>query len=125
MTRRASRSRGKLWADDRTLIGASDARRASRSPSNTFAFSTSLLELGVRTHLQVIDPRERPFTRLRSSPATYFGFIDRGVIAEGYHADLVVFDADTVSRAVRSINASICRAAMISASMRKPSASST
>ncbi|RYE52898.1 MAG: hypothetical protein EOP18_09995, partial [Rhizobiaceae bacterium] len=28
--------------------------------------------------------------------ATYFGLIDRGVLAEGYHADIVVFDADTV-----------------------------
>ncbi|MGH6795308.1 MAG: hypothetical protein ACREDH_08955, partial [Methylocella sp.] len=41
--------RGKLWMDDRTLIGASDAG-AHIDMIDTFAFSTSVLQDGVRKH---------------------------------------------------------------------------
>jgi N-acyl-D-aspartate/D-glutamate deacylase len=39
--------RGRLWADDRVLIGASDAG-AHLDVIDTFAFSTTVLEKGVR-----------------------------------------------------------------------------
>ena len=87
--------RGKIWADDRTLIGASDAG-AHLDLIDTFAFSTNVLQLGVREH-QVIS-LEQAVHKMTQRPAQYFGLIDRGVIAEGYHADLVIFDPATVGR---------------------------
>jgi N-acyl-D-aspartate/D-glutamate deacylase len=87
--------RGRLWADDRTLIGASDAG-AHLDLLDTFAFSTTVLQKGVREH-QVIG-LEQAVHLMTQRPATYFGLKDRGVIAEGNHADLVVFDAATVGR---------------------------
>jgi N-acyl-D-aspartate/D-glutamate deacylase len=87
--------RGKLWQDDRTLIGASDAG-AHLDLIDTFAFSTSLLQQGVREH-EVIT-LEAAVHQITDRPARYYGLIDRGRIALGNHADLVVFDAETVGR---------------------------
>jgi N-acyl-D-aspartate/D-glutamate deacylase len=87
--------RGKLWQDDRTLIGASDAG-AHLDLIDTFAFSTSLLGQGVREH-EVIT-LEAAVHQITDRPARYYGLIDRGRIALGNHSDLVVFDADTVGR---------------------------
>ena len=39
---------------------------------------------------------EQAVHKMTQRAATYFGLIDRGVLAEGYHADIVVFDAETV-----------------------------
>ncbi len=87
--------RGKLWQDDRTLIGASDAG-AHLDLIDTFAFSTSLLQQGVREH-EVIS-LEAAVHQITDRPARYYGMIDRGRIALGNHSDLVVFDAETVGR---------------------------
>ena len=87
--------RGRVWADDRTLIGASDAG-AHLDILDTFAFSTTVLQKGVREH-RVIG-LEQAVHQMTQRPANYFGLKDRGVIAEGAHADLVVFDAATVGR---------------------------
>lgn len=87
--------RAKLWKDDRTLIGASDAG-AHLDMIDTFAFSTSLLEEGVRKH-KVIG-LEEAVHKITDRPARYFGLIDRGLLVSGYHADIAVFDAATVGR---------------------------
>jgi N-acyl-D-aspartate/D-glutamate deacylase len=87
--------RGRIWADDRTLIGASDAG-AHLDLLDTFAFSTTVLQKGVREH-RVIG-LEQAVHLMTQRPATYFGLKNRGVIAEGNHADLVIFDAATVGR---------------------------
>jgi N-acyl-D-aspartate/D-glutamate deacylase len=93
--RKAYELRGKLWHDDRTLIGASDAG-AHLDLIDSFAFSTSLLQKGVR-EFGVIT-LEEAVHRITDRPATYFGLIDRGQIALGNHADLVIFDAENVGR---------------------------
>ena len=87
--------RGRIWRDDRTLIGASDAG-AHLDMIDTFAFSTMVLEDGVRTH-QVLT-LEQAVHQLTGRPARYAGLVDRGLLKPGYHADIVVFDAATVGR---------------------------
>jgi N-acyl-D-aspartate/D-glutamate deacylase len=87
--------RGRVWADDRTLVGASDAG-AHLDLIDSFAFATVLLQKGVREH-KVIG-LEAAVHQITQRPAAYFGLVDRGVIAEGAHADLVVFDPQTVGR---------------------------
>ena len=84
-----------LWADDRTIIGASDAG-AHLDLIDTFAFSSVLLQKGVREH-KVIS-LEQAVHKITQRPATYLGLIDRGLIAPGYFADLVIFDPATVGR---------------------------
>lgn len=85
--------RGRLWADDRTVIGASDAG-AHLDMIDTFAFSTQVLGNGVRKH-QVITLAEAVH-QLTQVPAELMGLRERGVLREGWHADLVVFDPATV-----------------------------
>lgn len=87
--------RGKLWKDDRTLIGASDAG-AHLDMIDTFAFATTVLQDGVRNHEVVT--LEEAVQLLTERPARYAGLIDRGLLKTGYHADIVVFDADAVGR---------------------------
>lgn len=87
--------RGQLWHDDRTLIGASDAG-AHLDMIDTFAFSTILLQKGVREYKVIT--LEEAISRTTDRIARYFGLIDRGRIAKGYNADLVILDEDRVGR---------------------------
>ena len=85
--------RAKFWKDDRTIIGASDAG-AHNDMIDTFAFSTKLLEMGVRQY-KVIS-LEEAVHQLTEVPARLMGLKERGLIREGWHADLVVFDPNSV-----------------------------
>jgi N-acyl-D-aspartate/D-glutamate deacylase len=62
---------------------------------DTFAFSTTLLqkarEYGVMSLPQAV-------RQLTSVPASVMGIRDRGTLAPGMWADVVIFDADTVAR---------------------------
>src|SRR5262249_20337778 len=81
--------RGKLWHDDRTLIGASDAG-AHMDMIDTFSFSTTLIDKGVREH-KVISLEEAVY-QMTDRAARYMGIIDRGLLQAGYYADLVISD---------------------------------
>jgi N-acyl-D-aspartate/D-glutamate deacylase len=85
--------RGRLWADDRTVIGASDAG-AHLDMIDTFAFSTQVLGNGVRTHRVISLPEA--IHQLTQVSAELMGLRERGLLREGWHADLVVFDPATV-----------------------------
>jgi len=85
--------RGKVWADDRTLVGASDAG-AHLDLIDSFDYSTTVLGQGVRE--QKIISLEDAVHQITLRPAAYFGLVDRGAIREGWHADLVIFDPETV-----------------------------
>jgi N-acyl-D-aspartate/D-glutamate deacylase len=87
--------RADVWADDRTLVGASDAG-AHLDLIDSFAFSTTVLQEGVRE--QGIIGLEAAIHQITARPAAYFGLVDRGELKQGYHADIVVFDADRIER---------------------------
>lgn len=85
--------RGELWRDPRCLISASDAG-AHLDMLESFNFTTRLLEEGVRRRKLL--SLEEAVHRLTQVPARLYGLRERGVIKEGWHADIVVFDPDTV-----------------------------
>jgi N-acyl-D-aspartate/D-glutamate deacylase len=85
--------RAQLWLDPRTVIGGSDAG-AHLDMIDTFAFSTKVLGKGVREH-QVIG-LEQAVQQLTQVPAQLMGLRERGELRPGWHADIVLFDADTV-----------------------------
>src|SRR5262249_3427853 len=82
------RMRAKLWTDNRTVVGASDAG-AHMDMIDTFAFSTQLLSKSRQLNLL---PVEEVVRQLTSVPARFAGLRDRGELRVGWHADLVVFD---------------------------------
>jgi N-acyl-D-aspartate/D-glutamate deacylase len=92
--------RGTLWRDDRTLIGASDAG-AHLDMIDTFAFSTTTLQHGVRQHGVIT--LEEAVHCMTDRIARYFGFVDRGRIEVGQRADIVIFDEASVGRGPTSL----------------------
>ena len=85
--------RAKLWKDDRTIIGASDAG-AHLDMIDTFAFSTQVLGEGVRKRKLI--SVEEAVHQLTEVPAKLYGLRERGRLEVGWHADVVVFDLETV-----------------------------
>ncbi len=84
---------GRLLGNDQLLLGLSDAG-AHTSQLCDANYATHLLghwcrEKGVLT-------LEKAVWRLTGHPAAVYGMVDRGTIAEGAVADIVVFDAATV-----------------------------
>jgi N-acyl-D-aspartate/D-glutamate deacylase len=88
------KQRGELWRDDRTLLGASDAG-AHLDMLDAFALTTHLLSDGVRKFGLI--SLEEAVHQITEKPARLFGLRERGRVEEGYLADLVVFDPDTIA----------------------------
>jgi N-acyl-D-aspartate/D-glutamate deacylase len=84
---------GDLLADKRTLLGLSDAG-AHASQLCDACFSTYLLGYWVRERQAL--SLEDAVWRLTGQPHEAFRLTDRGLIREGYFADLVAFDPGTV-----------------------------
>jgi N-acyl-D-amino-acid deacylase len=82
-----------LLADERTLLGLSDAG-AHASQLCDACYSTHLLGHWVRER-GALD-LEAAVWRLTGHPHWAFRLADRGLVQEGFHADLVAFDPDTV-----------------------------
>jgi N-acyl-D-aspartate/D-glutamate deacylase len=87
------RLRAEVWRDPRTVVGASDAG-AHLDMIDTFACTTSLLGVGVRE--KGLIGLEEAVHQLTQVPAELYGLRDRGRLAEGAWADVVVFDPDRV-----------------------------
>ncbi len=86
-------ARAEIWRDPRTVVGGSDAG-AHLDTMCGAVYSTSLLGHGVREHgLITVEEAVRLLTDV---PARLYGLRDRGRVAEGYWADLVVFDPERV-----------------------------
>lgn len=83
------RMRAELWQDPRAIIGGSDAGahldRMCGAP-----YPTRWLADCLRGRRLV--PVEHAVRMMTSAPAELFGLTDRGVLREGSHADVVVFD---------------------------------
>jgi N-acyl-D-aspartate/D-glutamate deacylase len=86
-------ARLEIWRDHRAVIGASDAG-AHLDLLASFNYATELLGKAVRArHLLSF---EEAIHLLTEVPAQLYGVKDRGRIAEGWFADLVVLDPATV-----------------------------
>lgn len=87
------RRRLDVWRDERTIVGGSDAG-AHLDMLDTFGFFTDLVGPSVRER-QLL-PLEEAVRMITYDAANAFGLVGRGRIAEGYAADIVVFDEGTV-----------------------------
>jgi len=87
-------ARARTWRDPRALVGGSDAG-AHLDTMCGAVYSTTLLAEGVRRRGLVT--LEEAVQMLTEAPARLYGVVDRGRVAEGYWADLVVFDPDRVA----------------------------
>ena len=83
-----------LLPRDNVLLGLADSG-AHVSQLCDACFATDLLGNWVRD--REVMPLERAIHKLTAEPAGVYGLSDRGVIAEGKAADLVVFDPATVA----------------------------
>jgi N-acyl-D-aspartate/D-glutamate deacylase len=85
--------RRKAWENGHTLLGGSDAGahldRMCGAP-----YTTDFLADCLRG--KKIWPVEKAVEALTDRPAQLFGLRERGRIAVGYHADLVLFDPETI-----------------------------
>jgi N-acyl-D-aspartate/D-glutamate deacylase len=82
------------WRDPRTAVGASDAG-AHLDMIDTFSYTTRLLEVAVKERgLLTV---EEAVKLLTVDPAAMYGMRDRGRLAEGMVADLVVMDIDRIA----------------------------
>lgn len=84
---------GDLLADKRTILGLSDAG-AHASQLCDACYSTDLLGHWVRERNAL--SLEDAVWRLTGHPASAFRIADRGLVREGYFADLVAFDPASV-----------------------------
>ncbi len=86
--------RGETWRHPDVMIGGSDAGahldRMSGAP-----YTTSWLHDTI--HGRGLTSLEETIHHLTEVPARLFGLRERGVLREGWHADIVVFDPETVN----------------------------
>ena len=87
-------ARLEVWRDRRSIIGASDAG-AHLDFLATFGFPTTMLSRAVRD-LGLLDWPEA-ISLLTDAQAQLYGLRDRGRVAEGYWADIVILDPDAVA----------------------------
>lgn len=84
---------GELLADKRTLLGLSDAGAHATQLCDA-CYSTHLLGQWVRERKAIT--LEHAIWRLTGHPHQAFRIADRGLAREGFYADLVAFDPETV-----------------------------
>jgi N-acyl-D-aspartate/D-glutamate deacylase len=88
------RMRAETWRDPRVLIGGSDA---GAHVDIMCGAVTSTVHLGRNVRDRQLLSLEEAVRQLTDMPARLYGVRGRGRVAPGYHADLMVFDADTIA----------------------------
>jgi N-acyl-D-aspartate/D-glutamate deacylase len=87
------RVRARVWRDDRTVLGGSDAGAHADLMCHA-NYPTMVLGESVRERsLLTIEEAVRQLTDV---PARLYGLRDRGRVADGWIADLVLFDPDAI-----------------------------
>jgi N-acyl-D-aspartate/D-glutamate deacylase len=89
----AWRVRAEVWRDDRTVLGGSDA--GAHADLMCHANYTTML-LGETVRARGLFTLEEAVRQLTDVPARLYGLRDRGRLAVGFLADLVVFDPAVV-----------------------------
>ena len=88
------RLRAQVWRDDRTVLGGSDAGAhldmSCQAPYTTALLGESVRERGLLSLQEAVH-------LLTDAPARLYGLRGRGRIAEGWQADLVVFDSEGIA----------------------------
>ena len=84
-----------VMAHDSTMIGTDGLDRGSKPHPR--AWGTYPRILGKYVREEGVISLENAIYKMTYMPASKFGIVNRGLIKEGYFADLVIFDPDTVS----------------------------
>ena len=82
-----------MWRDSRALIGASDAG-AHLDLLASFNYATEVLGKAVRQRKML--PLEEAIHLITDVPAQLYGLNERGRVEEGWNADVVVLDPETI-----------------------------
>jgi N-acyl-D-aspartate/D-glutamate deacylase len=85
--------RAELWRDSRTLIGGSDAG-AHLDTLASQRYPTAMLSKAVRQ--RGLLSLEEAIAMVTDAPARFYGLRDRGRVAPGFWADIVLFDRDRI-----------------------------
>src|SRR4051794_36217439 len=85
--------RVEVWRDPRAVVGGSDAG-AHLDMIDSFSYATTLI--GRTTVTRSLLPIEEAVYYLTGSPAAFYGLQDRGTLAAGKAADVVIFDPKTI-----------------------------